>query len=122
MLKHGRGKSTPIIYRAPKKDPLSARRTVADRGKGHQGRLASPYDPYCTILECIGQENYSLKLPPSEFPLPTELGRFGARMTWQGMKSHFQSRDSDKSVCAWNSGRQFFFRTQSCSELQEIIK
>ena len=25
-----------------KKDPLSVRRTVTDRGKGHQGRLASP--------------------------------------------------------------------------------
>ena len=28
--------------RPPKKDPLSVRRTATDRGKGHQGRLASP--------------------------------------------------------------------------------
>ena len=48
---------------ALKKDPLSARRTVADRGKGHQGRLASPYDPQSTILGRIGQENYWVYLP-----------------------------------------------------------
>ena len=28
--------------RPQKKDPLSVRRTATDRGKGHQGRLASP--------------------------------------------------------------------------------
>jgi len=58
MLKHSTGNSTRIIYRAQKKEPLSARRTAADRGKGHQGRLASPYDLQFTILGCIGQENY----------------------------------------------------------------